>query len=113
MKDLVKAKPENPIDFALLRLRKLQQELEGGSGGSGSGDEGDAEMTDAATKIQSIHRGKAARKEREEMTDAATKIQSIHRGKAARKQQPNIEESLLEWSKECGETKPVGIFSEL
>ena len=80
MKDLVKAKPENPVDFTLLRLRTLQQELEGESAGPD-----DAELTDAAVRIQAVQRGKTARKERDEMTAAATKIQSVHRGKATRK----------------------------
>ena len=95
MKDLVKAKPENPIEFTLLRVRALQQELET------EGSDVDAEMTDAAVRIQAVQRGKSARKEREEMTSAATKIQSVHRGKTARKQVlPNIETRLLSWSEE-------------
>ena len=95
MKDLVKAKPENPIEFTLLRLRNLQQELENEE------TDGDAEMKDAAVRIQAVQRGKSVRKEREEMTSAATKIQSVQRGKAARKQVlPNIETRLLSWSEE-------------
>ena len=106
MKDLVKANPEDPVQFALARLRSLQQELEGGSGGgSGCGaDDGggadDDEMTEAAMRIQAVQRGKAARKERDEMTGAATKIQAVQRGKAARKGQASIEGRLLAWSKE-------------
>lgn len=95
MKDLVKAKPENPIEFTLLRVRALQQELEN------DGSNADAEMTEAAIRIQAVQRGKSARKEREEMTSAATKIQSVHRGKTARQQVlPNIETRLLSWSEE-------------
>ena len=100
MKDLVKANPEDPVDFALARLRSLQQELEGGGGGGGGGGADDDEMTEAAMRIQAVQRGKAARKEREEMTGAATKIQAVQRGKAARKGQPSIEGRLLAWSKE-------------
>ena len=99
MKDLVKANPEDPVEFALARLRSLQQELEGGGGGGGGGADDD-EMTEAAMRIQAVQRGKAARKEREEMTGAATKIQAVQRGKAARKGQPSIEGRLLAWSKE-------------
>ena len=95
MKDLVKAKPENPIDFTLLRLRALQQELEQESAG------GDEELNGAAVRIQAVQRGKSARKERDEMTAAATKIQSVHRGKTARKQVlPDIEKNLLSWNEE-------------
>ena len=100
MKDLVKANPENPVDFALARLRSLQQELEGGGGGGGGGGADDDEMTEAAMRIQAVQRGKAARKERDEMTGAATKIQAVQRGKAARKGQASIEGRLLAWSKE-------------
>ena len=75
MKDLVKAKPENPIEFTLVRLRTLQQELEN------DGSDVDADMTN-------------------EMSSAATKIQSVQRGKIARKGLPNIETRLLSWSEE-------------
>jgi hypothetical protein len=75
MKDLVKAKPENPIEFTLVRLRTLQQELEN------DGSDVDADMTN-------------------EMSSAATKIQAVQRGKIARKGLPNIETRLLSWSEE-------------
>lgn len=76
MKDLVKAKPENPMEFTLVRLRALQQELEN------DGSNVDADMTN-------------------EMSSAATKIQAVQRGKIARKQGlPTIETRLLSWSEE-------------
>ena len=75
MKDLVKAKPENPIEFTLVRLRTLQQELEN------DGSDVDADMTN-------------------EMSSAATKIQAVQRGKIAHKGLPNIETRLLSWSEE-------------
>lgn len=95
MKDLVKAKPDNPIEFTLLRVQALRQELEE------EGSDANTELTDAAVRIQAVQRGKSARKERDEMTAAATKIQSVHRGKTTRKQVlPAIETSLLSWSEE-------------
>jgi len=45
--------------------------------------------SDAAAKIQAVHRGKQARKElqeKREMESAAVKIQAVHRGKQARKE---------------------------
>ena len=52
-----------------------------------------AEAEAAATKIQSMHRARAARREaaalraeRAEQEAAAVKIQAVHRGRAARKQ---------------------------
>ena len=44
------------------------------------------EQTDAATKLQSMQRGKLARKELDEKNQAATKLQTIQRGKSARKE---------------------------
>eukprot|EP01043_Picozoa_sp_COSAG02_P071318 COSAG02_NODE_12985_length_1464_cov_2.155311_1_plen_445_part_10 len=44
-----------------------------------------AELEQAATRIQSTHRGRAARRELEEQHLAVAKIQSTHRGNAARK----------------------------
>ena len=47
--------------------------------------DGSAQETDAAAKIQSMQRGKLARKELNEQKDAAVKIQAVQRGKKSRK----------------------------
>ena len=44
------------------------------------------EQGDAAVKLQSLHRGRKARKEAKEQGDAAVKLQSLHRGRKARKE---------------------------
>eukprot|EP01052_Picozoa_sp_SAG31_P053740 SAG31_NODE_13930_length_837_cov_0.975610_1_plen_230_part_01 len=47
--------------------------------------EGTPEEIAASQKIQAMHRGRAARKEREGQKDAAVKIQAVQRGKKSRK----------------------------
>ena len=54
--------------------------------------EGTDEETAAAARIQSMQRGKLARKELQEQKDAATKIQAAARGMKARK---DMEKAVL------------------
>ena len=43
------------------------------------------EAVATAAKVQAMHRGKLARRERQQQTEAATKMQAVQRGKAVRK----------------------------
>ena len=54
----------------------------------------ESEENKAAAKIQSIHRGKAAREEQEQKQKAAAKIQSIQRGKATRSNKKREEKEI-------------------
>merc|ERR1712118_308093 len=67
---------------------KLKSSLESGLSSSRLDDIlARAAQEDAATKIQSVHRGKTAREKRKkkhEQHEAAVKIQSAHRGKQTR-----------------------------
>jgi hypothetical protein len=60
------------------------------------GREGSEQETEAAARIQSMQRGKQARRELGEQQQAAVKIQAVQRGKRARRQPGAGAESALE-----------------
>jgi hypothetical protein len=72
-------------ESALDQLSGEDDDGGGGGGGDGAGGDDLAQESEAAARIQSMHRGKQTRRELQEQKEAAVKIQAVQRGKQARR----------------------------